>query len=56
MQGTRITFKTKEDAMHFAEKQGEYSFMNVYCILLKYLGRMGLLCVCFERIFVFYSD
>jgi hypothetical protein len=23
MQGTRLTFKSKEDAVHFAEKQGE---------------------------------
>lgn len=23
MQGTRMNFKTKEDAIHFAEKQGE---------------------------------
>ena len=23
MQGTRLNFKTKEDAIHFAEKQGE---------------------------------
>ena len=24
MQGTRISFRSKEDAMHFAEKQGVY--------------------------------
>lgn len=25
MQGTRVSFKTKEDAIHFAEKQGNLS-------------------------------
>lgn len=24
MQGTRLSFKTKEDAIHFAEKQGGF--------------------------------
>jgi hypothetical protein len=24
MQGTRLTFRSKEDAMHFAEKQGQF--------------------------------
>jgi len=24
MQGTRVSFKSKEDAIHFAEKQGTY--------------------------------
>jgi len=26
MQGTRLSFRSKEDAMHFAEKQGVSSF------------------------------
>ncbi len=25
MQGTRVSFRSKEDAMHFAEKQGMFS-------------------------------
>jgi hypothetical protein len=28
MQGTRLTFRTKEDAMHFAEKQGQFALYN----------------------------
>lgn len=28
MQGTRVTFKSKEDAIHFAEKQGTYLFLS----------------------------
>lgn len=28
MQGTRMTFRSKEDAIHFAEKQGISSFLN----------------------------
>ena len=30
MQGTRLNFKTKEDAIHFAEKQGEYTLCRVH--------------------------
>ena len=32
MQGTRLTFRSKEDAIHFAEKQG-----LCYSILIPYL-------------------
>lgn len=28
MQGTRMTFRSKEDAIHFAEKQGIPYFLN----------------------------
>ena len=28
MQGTRLTFRSKEDAIHFAEKQGVYQLLH----------------------------
>lgn len=34
MQGTRMSFKSKEDAIHFAEKQGE-SPESIECIYRK---------------------
>jgi hypothetical protein len=52
MQGTRLSFRTKEDAIHFAEKQGQ-SEPSFVCRLgltstLKY--RLGLFCVCLIHI------
>ena len=44
MQGTRLSFRTKEDAIHFAEKQGEYHI--VVCSTFdspRLQHRMGLL-------------
>ena len=29
MQGTHVKFATKEDAIHFCEKQGKYSFISI---------------------------
>lgn len=34
MQGTRLGFRTKEDAIHFAEKQGWDYYVYVLCSLL----------------------
>ncbi|PSR70500.1 hypothetical protein PHLCEN_2v13651 [Hermanssonia centrifuga] len=31
MQGTRMSFRSKEDAVHFAEKQGEYAYPLSLC-------------------------
>lgn len=46
MQGTHLKFKTKEDAIHFAEKQGV--FVSPPCLitwrLMSVLVRLGLLC------------
>ena len=33
MQGTRLTFRSKEDAMHFAEKQGQF-ILRIFKIAL----------------------
>jgi len=30
MQGTRMSFRTKEDAIHFAEKQGMFAWLLFY--------------------------
>lgn len=30
MQGTHIFFKTKEDAIHFAEKQGMFCYISIF--------------------------
>ena len=49
MQGTRISFRSKEDAIHFAEKQGisYQDHYKRYTVLIK-ISRMGLFCVrCF---------
>ncbi len=43
MQGTRLSFRSKEDAIHFAEKQGSsYSSMSVFTLFTSFL-RLGLL-------------
>ena len=31
MQGTRLSFRTKEDAIHFAEKQGVSCHDRLFC-------------------------
>ena len=31
MQGTRLSFRTKEDAIHFAEKQGVSCLVRLCC-------------------------
>lgn len=36
MQGTRLSFKTKEDAIHFAEKQG----MSLELLRFSYLAHL----------------
>ena len=41
-------FRSKEDAIHFAEKQGQFRFLFHPCIVLMLMfvpGRVGLLCV-----------
>jgi hypothetical protein len=43
MQGTRINFKTKEDAVHFAEKQGILNSFLVHSTSLFNVYRLGLL-------------
>jgi hypothetical protein len=51
MQGTRLTFRSREDAMHFAEKQGTFFFF--FCLVRvdwlelnrPLFSRLGLLCV-----------
>jgi hypothetical protein len=46
MQGTRMSFKSKEDAIHFAEKQGVLNlfFLVKLCLsVYNQLFRMGLL-------------
>jgi len=34
MQGTRLTFKSKEDATHFAEKQGKKLYLSYLAVML----------------------
>ena len=49
MQGTRISFSTKESAINFAEKQGTSTALpNFPCLnsLFNYSSRLGLLHVC----------
>lgn len=43
MQGTRVSFHSKDDAIHFAEKQGESIHEHILSSVLKTV-RMGLLC------------
>ena len=45
MQGTRVSFRSKEDAIHFAEKQGK-SFGLKHLYLAHAPIRMGLFRVC----------
>lgn len=41
-----MSFRTKEDAVHFAEKQGDGIFSySLYSLLTPVLCRLGLLCV-----------
>ena len=50
MQGTRISFKSKEDAIHFAEKQGiQYFFPGASFVdVALFDPRVGLLRVSFK--------
>jgi hypothetical protein len=45
MQGTRMSFKSKEDAIHFAEKQGQFSSFSCKPMLMRLnlTTRLGLL-------------
>jgi len=46
MQGTRLSFRTKEDAIHFAEKQGIFFAMSLpYEPRLNYLQDGIILCM-----------
>lgn len=48
MQGTRMSFRSKEDAVHFAEKQGPCTYQTLNIVMLiVHSHRLGLLCVCF---------
>ena len=39
MQGTRLSFRSKEDAIHFAEKQGVYRmYETIECLIILLLG------------------
>lgn len=52
MQGTRVSFRSKEDAIHFAEKQGMFICLIKY-VSLTNCERLGLLRVsngCFQNI------
>lgn len=47
VQGQRLTFRSKEDAAHFAEKQGaSRSLFTCTQSLMSNVSRLGLLCVC----------
>lgn len=47
MQGTRMSFRTKEDAIHFAEKQGVWCQVSFSMYgYTDVIVRMGLLSVC----------
>jgi hypothetical protein len=44
MQGTRLSFRSKEDAIHFAEKQGvSLAFLQWHLLISLVIRRMGLL-------------
>jgi hypothetical protein len=43
MQGTRVPFNTKEDAIRFAEKQGDYSVFMHEVMINRVRYRLGLL-------------
>lgn len=40
MQGTRLSFKSKEDAIHFAEKQGRF-LIHCMCLWFNFFCQAG---------------
>jgi hypothetical protein len=53
VQGTRISFRSKEDAIHFAEKQGMFTPFTISELYSKgaTFARLGLLCVSLNELY-----